>query len=97
MPKPSKRPAKDDSSDSDSGPEDRTPVNKGKGAGTSSAAKKPKGNPAVEGEEPTWELGQNKKVKVGWMDVLLLSKSRIAEVCRLLFPPYDLYFFSSFL
>ena len=67
MPKPSKkRPAKDDTSDSDSGPDDRGPAKKSSGgaSGSSSSAKKPKGNPAVEGEEPTWELGQNKKVKV---------------------------------
>ena len=71
MPKPSKRPAKDDTSDSDSGPDDRGPAKKSgsggaasSGGASGSAAKKPKGNPAVEGEEPTWELGQNKKVKV---------------------------------
>ena len=67
MPKPSKkRPAKDDTSDSDSGPDDRGPAKKSSAgaSGSSSGAKKPKGNPAVEGEEPTWELGQNKKVKV---------------------------------
>ena len=62
MPKPSKRAA--DTSDSDSGPDDRGPVKKGAAAGSSSAAKKPRGNPAVDGQEPTWELGNNKKVKV---------------------------------
>ncbi len=79
-----------DSSDSDSGPEDRNPVNPppkrisnvqsgssrpgasvgrgggGCGGGGSSAAKKPRtgGDPSVDGQEPTWELGKMKKVKV---------------------------------
>ncbi|TRY78210.1 hypothetical protein TCAL_14442 [Tigriopus californicus] len=80
MPKPGKKRSKlDESSDSDSGPEDRTPVKSrksdassgstaktapakagGAGAGRSGGG----GNPAVEGQEPTWELGKMKKVKV---------------------------------
>ncbi len=59
MPK-SRRP-KESSSDSDSGPDDPTPAKKSKSSG---GAAKAKGNPAVEGDEPTWDLGKMKKVKV---------------------------------
>merc|ERR1711879_195563 len=45
-------------SDSDSGPDDRNPTP----AKTQQAAQK--GGPPMDGGEPTWELGQNKKVKV---------------------------------
>ncbi len=71
MPKPDKRKSRVPDSDSDSGPDDRGPAPK-KPAGTSSggggggggSAARPKGNPSVEGQEPTWELGKMKKVKV---------------------------------
>lgn len=33
-------------------------------SGSSGAKPKPKGNPAVEGQEPTWDLGKMKMVKV---------------------------------
>ncbi|KAI4456123.1 rna polymerase ii transcriptional coactivator [Holotrichia oblita] len=57
---PKNRPSKKDSSDSDSGPEDRNPV------------KKSKPNPPPpkststrsEGGEPSWELGKNRSVKL---------------------------------
>lgn len=59
-----KRSQQDSDSDSDSGPEDRNPVpsKKEKKEKTSHGAQK--GGPAIESGEPTWELGQNKKVKV---------------------------------
>ncbi len=64
MPKPSKRPKDDSDSDtSDSGPEDRTPA-KGASSSKKSPAKRPKGDPNKEGEEPTWSLGKMKQVKV---------------------------------
>lgn len=67
-----KKPKLDESSDSDSGPDDPTPAKKSPAKAAPAAAAStgdrkrpaPKGNPAVEGEEPTWELGQMKKVKV---------------------------------
>ena len=51
-------------SDSDSGPDDRnpSPAKKPTPAKTQQAAQK--GGPPMDGGEPTWELGQNKKVKV---------------------------------
>lgn len=71
MPKDKKRSRKESTSDSDSGPDDRVPVKKDKKSASSSAsasgsgsAARGKGNPAVEGQEPTWELGKMKKVKV---------------------------------
>ena len=51
-------------SDSDSGPDDRnpSPAKKPTPAKTQQGAQK--GGPPMDGGEPTWELGQNKKVKV---------------------------------
>lgn len=37
--------------------------------GVSRPKPKQQGNPAVEGQEPTWELGWNKKVKVSKLPV----------------------------
>eukprot|EP00095_Tigriopus_kingsejongensis_P007002 maker-scaffold430_size173499-snap-gene-0.48 protein:Tk07002 transcript:maker-scaffold430_size173499-snap-gene-0.48-mRNA-1 annotation:"activated rna polymerase ii transcriptional coactivator p15" len=72
-PKSAKVASSSGSSDSDSGPEDRTPA-KRKSAGAAAPApaaaaraapaQRPAGNPAVEGQEPTWDLGRMKKVKV---------------------------------
>ena len=67
MPKPKFPPKRaPDTSDSDSGPDDRGPAKKAKtptgsrpGGGGAS-----RGNPAVEGQEPKWELGNNKRVTV---------------------------------
>ena len=53
-----KRPKDDSSSDSDSGPDDRNPPPSKK-----DKSKDKSGQP-VENREPTWELGQNKKVKI---------------------------------
>ena len=54
--------------DSDSSPEDGNPPPPKKSAPAASSGDRkrpaPKGNPAVEGDEPTWELGQMKKLKV---------------------------------
>jgi hypothetical protein len=55
------------------GPDDRGPAPKaakganggGAGGGGGGAPKAKGNNTAVEGDEPTWELGKNKKVKVG--------------------------------
>merc|ERR1712212_1349106 len=55
----SKKRSKDDSrSDSDSGPDDRDPPPSKKDKS------KDKSGPPMENGEPTWELGQNKKVKI---------------------------------
>ena len=56
-----KRSKQDTDSDSDSGPEDRNPPPSKKEKSSHGAQK---GGPAMESGEPTWELGQNKKVKV---------------------------------
>jgi len=56
MPKDKKRAAS--TSDSDSGPDDRAPVKKGKPA----PAKKPE--TSMNSEEPSWHLGRDKHVKV---------------------------------
>jgi len=58
MPKDRKRAAS--TSDSDSGPEDRAPVKKGKSA----PAKKPEASSLPESGEPSWHLGRDKHVKV---------------------------------
>merc|ERR1712109_370279 len=52
--KSKKRPKDESSSDSDSGPDDPNPP----------PSKKDKSSPPMENGEPTWELGQNKKVKI---------------------------------
>jgi hypothetical protein len=68
MPKDKKR-AKY-SSDSDSGPEDRSPVKKGKPAPSAPAGKSGGGASAsgtvnaLPGDEPSWSLGSMKFVKV---------------------------------
>ena len=51
-------------SDSDSGPEDRNPVPAKKPTPAKPQPAVKKGGPPTDGGEPTWELGQNKKVKV---------------------------------
>ena len=68
MPKPKfpiKRQMIDDD-DSDSGPDDRGPASKAPKAGGSrpGGGSAPRGNPAVEGQEPSWDLGKMKTVKV---------------------------------
>ena len=55
-----KRSKHDTDSDSDSGPDDRNPPPSKKEKSPHGAQKRP---PTEDGE-PTWELGQNKKVKV---------------------------------
>ena len=68
MPKPTKKRALDDSSDSDSGPDDRNPPR-----GASGSAKKAKSGGASSSgtssrmaneSEPTWDLGKMKRIKV---------------------------------
>ena len=51
-------------SDSDSGPEDRNPAPAKKPTPAKPQQAVKKGGPPTDGGEPTWELGQNKKVKV---------------------------------
>ena len=60
--------SKDDSdSDSDSGPDDRNPPPSKKG-------KPSKGGPPTDSSgEPTWELGQNKKVKVYEYGIIIIN------------------------
>ena len=54
-------------SDSDSGPEDRNPPPSKKG-------KPSKGGPPKDSSgEPTWELGQNKKVKVQKLGIIIIN------------------------
>merc|ERR1712055_657411 len=53
-----KRPKDDSSSDSDSCPDDRNPPLSKKDKS------KDKSGPPMENGQPTWELGQNKKVKI---------------------------------
>ena len=61
MPKPDKKRSKKDSTrDSDSGPDDRSPVKKSKSGGEASGS----GN-ALPGDEPSWLLSGMKFVKVG--------------------------------
>merc|ERR1712115_759033 len=55
--KSKKRPKDESSSDSDSGPDDPNPPPK-------KDKSKDKSGPPMENGEPTWELGQNKKVKI---------------------------------
>lgn len=57
MPKDKKRTVS--TSDSDSGPDDRAPVKKSKGA-----AAKPSGSGPSDSGEPSWHLGRDKHVKV---------------------------------
>jgi hypothetical protein len=78
MPKPDKKRSRKDDSDSassDSGPEDRGPAPK-------AAASKPKGNPKVEGQEPTWDLGKMKLVKVN--HVRQFAGNKVKLYCVLL-------------
>merc|ERR1712203_824445 len=56
--KSKKRPKDESSSDSDSGPDDPNPPPSKKDKS------KDKSGPPMENGEPTWELGQNKKVKI---------------------------------
>merc|ERR1712223_2316692 len=56
--KSKKRPKDESSSDSDSGPDDPNPPPSKKDKS------KAKSGPPMENGEPTWELGQNKKVKI---------------------------------
>eukprot|EP00088_Acartia_fossae_P060412 TRINITY_DN72348_c0_g1_i1.p1 TRINITY_DN72348_c0_g1~~TRINITY_DN72348_c0_g1_i1.p1 ORF type:complete len:122 (+),score=19.07 TRINITY_DN72348_c0_g1_i1:30-368(+) len=60
MPKDRKRAPS--TSDSDSGPEDRNPVKKGKVAGKSTA--KPSASSLTESKDPSWHLGKDKHVTV---------------------------------
>ena len=61
MPKPDKKRSKKDStSDSDSGPDDRSPVKKSKSIGEASGS-----GHALPGDEPSWLLSGMKFVKVG--------------------------------
>ena len=54
-------------SDSDSGPDDRNPPPSKKG-------KPSKGGPPTDSSgEPTWELGQNKKVKVRQYGIIIIN------------------------
>ena len=59
MPKHDRKRSRKDSDTSDSGPEDTAPVRK-----SAAPAKKPAGNPAVDGQEPSWSLGNMKFIKV---------------------------------
>jgi len=67
MPRDKKRVASSDS-DSDSGPEDRGPAKKSKGAAPVNSEAKPKasggGDSSLGGDDPSWHLGRNKHVVV---------------------------------
>jgi len=68
MPRDKKRVASSDS-ESDSGPEDRGPAKKSKGAAPAKAAAKPKSgggdsSSSLGGSDPSWHLGNNKHIVV---------------------------------
>ena len=46
-------------------------------SGSSGAKPKPKGNPAVEGQEPTWDLGKMKMVKVSRFPLPINSRNYV--------------------
>ena len=69
MPKHDKKRSKQQSdSDSDSGPDDKNPP---------PAKKSAKSGPPMENGEPTWELGQNKKVKVCQLFFKMLQRNMV--------------------
>nr|ACO11518.1 Activated RNA polymerase II transcriptional coactivator p15 [Caligus rogercresseyi] len=60
MPRDKRRVSTDSSSSDSDRPAPKRPAT----SSSSSKAAKPKGNPAKDGEEPSWHLGNNKHVKV---------------------------------